>query len=424
MAGLSAAEELVRAGTEVLVLEARAEVGGRARTMTDPRLGLPLELGAEFVHGRPAPLWSRLKQARLKVREAADAHFCSQRGKVRPCDAAWEGVVETIAEAGPLSGSFAEYARHVWREGGWDEHQRMHALQYVEGFYAAHPEVASAHAIAQMEQRQSQAGGGRLYRVQRGYVALAHAMAAPLAAMGALRLGTSVQELRWKRGKVQVSGHGVAGYPLERLEAEAAIVTLPTTLIADSSRPHGLAFSPRLPEKIAAARKLPLGAIVKIHLRFRERFWSENALFHMPADAEVPVFWPPFADAPVLTGWAGGPKGEALSGRTDGELADVAVRTLSAAFGLSVLELAHRLEAVVVADWERDPYALGGYAVIPAQAGIAAQQALAAPVEDTIFFAGEATDFEGAAGTVQGAMETGLRAAREVLAALGGHNKR
>ncbi|HYX40386.1 MAG TPA: FAD-dependent oxidoreductase, partial [Pyrinomonadaceae bacterium] len=52
-AGLAAARELGRAGFGVIVLEARARLGGRIYTQHENNEAAPVELGAEFVHGKP-----------------------------------------------------------------------------------------------------------------------------------------------------------------------------------------------------------------------------------------------------------------------------------------------------------------------------------------------------------------------------------
>ena len=66
-------------------------------------------------------------------------------------------------------------------------------------------------------------------------------------------------------------------------------------------------------------------------------------------------------------------------------------------------------------NWSRDPWTLGAYSYV-AVGGLGAQAALAEPVEGVLFFAGEATDADGEAGTVAGAIMSGVRAAREVVA--------
>ncbi len=92
-----------------------------------------------------------------------------------------------------------------------------------------------------------------------------------------------------------------------------------------------------------------------------------------------------------------------------------AVESLAGIFRLPRQALHELLESWRVQDWQREPFTRGGYAVIPSGAS-EELRALALPVEDSLFFAGEATNTEGEEGTVPGAIDTGVRAAREVLA--------
>ena len=58
--GLSAARKLHHAGARVLVLEARNRIGGRILTRREKNGDLPIELGAEFVHGMPESIFNLL----------------------------------------------------------------------------------------------------------------------------------------------------------------------------------------------------------------------------------------------------------------------------------------------------------------------------------------------------------------------------
>jgi monoamine oxidase len=78
-----------------------------------------------------------------------------------------------------------------------------------------------------------------------------------------------------------------------------------------------------------------------------------------------------------------------------------------------------QLEAAFVHNWQRDPFARGAYSYVGVGHNDTARRSLAAPLQDTLFFAGEATDTEGEAATVTGALQSGLRAAREVNESLG-----
>ncbi|MFP2907015.1 flavin monoamine oxidase family protein [Pyxidicoccus sp. 3LFB2] len=164
-----------------------------------------------------------------------------------------------------------------------------------------------------------------------------------------------------------------------------------------------------------------MGALVKVLLRFRTAFWSERedtrrfGFFHGPS-LPVPTWWTLSPrESRHLVGWAGGPGAEALSGLGEDVVLMRAVESLARIFRLPRQALHQLLDSWHVQDWQREPFTRGGYAVIPSGA-VDAVEALATPVEGTLFFAGEATNTEGEEGTVHGAIATGERAAREVLA--------
>jgi len=118
--------------------------------------------------------------------------------------------------------------------------------------------------------------------------------------------------------------------------------------------------------------------------------------------------------------WAGGPRALRLAeGASPAQIARKALASLEALFGKE-LDIASELQAYYYHDWQQDPCARGAYSYVTVGRS-EARAALAQPIEDTLFFAGEATDAE--AGTVTGALQSGVRAAREVLAAAGGRRQ-
>ena len=118
---------------------------------------------------------------------------------------------------------------------------------------------------------------------------------------------------------------------------------------------------------------------------------------------------------PLLIAWAGGPKAARLSGAAARDIVRQAVRSLESIFGTHT-GIEEQLAATWVHDWQQDPFARGAYSYV-AVGGHGARRALAEPLRDTLFFAGEAADYEGEHGTVAGALQSGTRAAREVLRA-------
>jgi monoamine oxidase len=92
----------------------------------------------------------------------------------------------------------------------------------------------------------------------------------------------------------------------------------------------------------------------------------------------------------------------------------LALRTLATLLHIGSEQLAQLLDAAYFHDWQTDPFSRGAYSY-GAVGSDDAQQTLATPVENTLFFAGEATDATGHNGTVHGAIASGRRAAREIL---------
>ena len=191
------------------------------------------------------------------------------------------------------------------------------------------------------------------------------------------------------------------------------IVTVPLGVLKNG----GLIFDPVIEEKQKAIDSLEAGFVMKVIYQFRSRFWPiENFGFIHAANEWLPTWWSQ-GQAPILTGWAGGPRAEWLAREDPETIISAGLETLSHLFQLKLTRLHELLVDSWFHDWNRDPFAQGAYSY--ARIGKAGAPArLASPVAETIFFAGEATDSDGDEGTVHGAVATGQRAARQVLASL------
>ena len=173
-------------------------------------------------------------------------------------------------------------------------------------------------------------------------------------------------------------------------------------------------------------RLLASGSIVKMTLRFRSAFWEQihggryrgAGFFHAPG-AAVQTFWSTGAvTAPLLVAWVGGPRARKLARGSNPAIVRAALASLQGIFGRAV-DVAAELQGVYYHDWEHDPYSRGAYSYVRV-GGIEARAALAQPLADTLFFAGEATDTDNESGTVTGALHSGIRAANELMSAVRG----
>lgn len=410
-AGLAAAAELARAGRKVLLLEARSRIGGRCWTIREPGLAAPIELGAEFIHGEPKATLSLLRRSGTTAVDSVRAQRFLSRGRLEPVDAFAEAR-KAVRHAELLQGGDLSFEAFLEAQPRLTARTRTLARMMVQGFDAADPARASARAIVE------EWGGGEMGASQPrpagGYGALLGWLGASIEPrLLRLRLQHIVERVRWSAANVEVSG-AFLGKPFS-VRARQAIVTLPLGVLQSGA----VRFSPALGARRAALRALASGPVVKVALRFDEPFWEARhrdiGFFHNPA-APFPTFWTQLpARAPLLIGWAGGPKAHALRGLDANAIARQALASLEATLGRRAA-VEFRLQNVQVQDWQRDPYAAGAYSYVLV-GGEGAREALAAPLRDTLFFAGEATDAAGNAGTVAGALQSGIRAAHELLSA-------
>ena len=404
-AGLAAAAELARAGRRVLVLEARDRVGGRCWTRHLPGLDVPLELGAEFVHGKPRATLRLLKRAGTTTIDSVRTSRHGAKGRLERADPFAEAQRAVRGAVLREDVSFATFLAHR----RLPARTKLFARLMVEGFDAADPACVSARSI--LEEWSGGEMGSSQPRVATGYQPLLEHLAGEALREGAcLRLGAVAKAVRWRPGIVEVEGEFLGERFVEK--AGRAIVTLPLGVLQSKA----VRFIPGVREKQRALRQLASGPVVKVVLRFEHPFWEERwpgtAFFHAPG-AAFPTFWTPLpVRAPVLIAWAGGPKAVRLSGLPASRLIREALAAAGSLFGRHPA-----LEAAFVHDWRQDPFARGAYSYVLV-GGDEARKALAAPMADTLYFAGEATDAD-ESGTVGGALQSGLRAAREILAKAG-----
>ncbi len=370
-------------------------------TLHVPDLPMPIELGAEFIHGEVDTTFDIVDAAALTVAQLPDDHWWSANGQRERITDFWSTIDTIRAKIGKLKRdiSFADFLR---RRNDLTPRQRQLACNFVEGYHASHADRISASVLRSSDEEQE--GDQKQFRIANGQDALIAWLRAGLDPQRTtLLLGTAADKVQWSDGAVTVHCGAT------RIRAAKLIVTIPIGVWKAGT----IAFDPPLPDKERAIEKLESGHVVKIAFRFRERFWDDVNFLHT-ADRYMPTWWSaaPFR-TPVLTGWAGGHAADAMLAEGTEAMIDRGLQAMASAWDVPRPRLDELLVGTFTHDWQADPFSRCAYSYA-AVGGANAHDALAKPVRKTLFFAGEATSSD-QTGTVAGAIDSGQRAAREIL---------
>jgi monoamine oxidase len=419
VAGLAAAVRLAEAGRRVTLLEARARLGGRVHTVLDPAHGHPIEFGAEFVQGVSENLLQTIHRARLTVREVPEQHQRSTGNGTRRFPDV-DSLAERLLESGlPAAGDVpvAQAIRHARTAFTSDEIEAL--TGYLEGFHAADLERFGTAGLAENQTLVAR-DGPHVVRLEGGYGKLVSALEEWLdPELVRVQTETIVTGLRWKPGEVVVETRRPNGDIVE-VTGSQAILTLPLGVLKAEKEVEGSVTLDPLPtgwpEALAA---LEMGVARRVDLGFDAAWWMEPgrppSTFVHGRGQPFPVWWTTEPPAlPFLTGWVGGPRAQVMTGRTQDEVARLALQSVASIFGQPLTMLESRVRAVYTHDWSTDPFSRGAYSYGGVGA-IAARDYLSRPVGGTLFLAGEALAGGGVNATVSGALTSGLQAAAALV---------
>lgn len=408
MAGLRAAQVLRQAGQRVLLLEARNRLGGR--TWTDDALGLPVDLGASWIHGLEGNPIHTLAQ-RLNValaytdyddltRYAADGTPLAARA-ARAVDDLLERVLEEAsAWAEDRNRDVSLQAAINAVTAGLSTAERR-TLAYAVNTAIEHEFAAAAEELSAWYYDDTEAFDGDDVIFPQGYRLLVQAVAEGTE----VRLEHPVTQVAYEAAGVAVTT------PQGVFRARAVIVTVPLGVL-QSGR---ITFLPALPAAHQQAlNRLGMGVLNKCYLRFPTVFWEDSHLLGYVG--ERPGEWAEWLNLhaligePVLLGFNAGTFGRALEKENDRAIVDSAMQVLRTLYGEGIPNPV----AYQITRWGRDPWAGGSYSFFKVGSTPDDCDTLAEPVAGRVFLAGEHTSSD-YAGTVHGAYLSGERAARAVL---------
>jgi monoamine oxidase len=420
-AGLMAARELAGKGKKVIVLEAQDRIGGRIHTVYENEALKPIELGAEFVHGDLDVTLGLLNEADIKYNPASVSMWRYDNGKFTTNQSFiehWDLLIDKLnkLEKDTSIDAFieAEFPGDKYRE------LRESVRQFVSGYDTANPKKASSFALRNEWQNEDESAQ---HRIEGGYVKLMNYLAGDCEAKGGqIKLNSVVKDIYWEPGKVTAITINDTAY-----HAEKVIIAIPLGMLqAEVGEKGTIAFHPALKEHQEAIQQMGFGAVIKILIDFNDAFWENELsgvegkdkslknLGYLFSQEEIPTWWTQFPErSTIFTGWIGGPEAWAKKDTPDTEILKQSLQSIGNIFKLGVNELQSRIRSWYVINWTTKPFIRGSYAYDTVDAPTA-RKTLNAPVDDTLFFAGEYL-YEGPAmGTVEAALTSGKNVAERI----------
>ncbi len=402
-AGLSAAQKILKKNKSLLILEARDRAGGRMMTQLDSLTGDPIELGAEFIHGSPDEILGKVKTSDIEIQKSNPVHFVF-RDRLQK-DARFQGVMERglnqICKDPQPDQTVDEALKNLEIE------QRDRVLNFVANFHAADLKKMGTRELAQTEEE----SGEETHTVQRlkgGYAQLVYKLASPQVC-AALRFNRVVEKIIWQKNKVLI--HTSMGKTKKVYQCKKVLITLPIGVLKANPK----LISPAVKTLNTGLKSIHMGTALRMVIQFESPFWkkalkTENGFIHDLASSAFPVWWVRNSSA---TAWVGGVRAEQLAILKGEELFDLALKDFARLFGRD-LNLKDDVLNYHFHNWLSDPFSKGSYSYL-GTGGLEAQTVIGMPVENTLFFAGEGITQKPSRGTVQAAIETGEKAAQQIL---------
>jgi monoamine oxidase len=401
-AGIAACRRLKDADIDCLLIEARARLGGRAWTIgDDPRS--PIDLGCGWLHSADRNPWRKIAEAQGRSIDKTPPPWARSSAPIGFPLADQAAYLDAREKFYARVVAMAEAEQDAPAATLLDPNGRWNDLIGATGTYVSGAELerVSVRDLGRYDD------SGVNWRVVEGYgtVIAAHGAGLPVA------LGRPVRRIDWsgRRLRVETADGSIA--------ADAAIVTLPSALLAEEK----VVFTPGLPSKTEAAAGLPLGLADKLFLSLSDagEFEKDSRLFGRTDRRGTATYHVRPFGRPQIEAYFAATLAAELETAGEDAFLDFAVAEL---VGLLGGDFARRIKPLDLHRWGIDPLARGSYSyALPGKADC--RTVLAAPVDDRLFFAGEACSTNDYS-TAHGAYLTGVAAADQAIAARRGKRSR
>jgi len=409
ISGLTAARRLLELGNRITILEADNRIGGRIFTIQE-KFSQPVELGAEFIHGKQEETFALVKEARCRSVLRKGNHYSVIDDQLDKGELVDDGWRELIKELNKLEEDI-DLASFLDTRFGGPEYSdlRERVRRFAEGFDIADVDRVSTIAL---RDEWSSNDEDHQYHISGGYQRLIHYLDKKVRVMGGtIMTGSKVVEIQWQKGNVRIILENGS-----TLDAEKVIITVSLGIL----KKGGIRFSPPLPRHDEAFKQIGFGGVIKFLFEFKDPFWQDldtrplKKLSFIFSDARIPTWWTQRPDNfPLLTGWLGGPASFSAS-KNSTELYQQAEQSLCYLLKCTPLHLRSKLVHWHIINWTENPLHLGAY-TYPMIRTPEARKFLSTPINDTIFFAGEGIHSGESSGTVEAAIASGKTVAESVV---------
>ena len=404
IAGLVACRNLLERGANVTILEGRDRPGGRIHSIHSD-IGI-VEAGAEFIHGELPLTLQLLRDYQIDFHETEGEMLQVENDRTRKTGSSIDHWGKLLKSMKRLDNDipFAEFLSKNFEDPIYDN-LRKSATRFAEGFDLADTRSVSTFALY----REWEADDDEpQFRIGAGYGALVDALMKDCMHRGAkIEFSSIVNRVDWQKGKVRLFTRTGKEYLGSKL-----LLTIPMGVLQSSiQHPTHIRFSPAIAQT-TQVHNVGFGYLIKVVLECAEPFWqqkSKNAGFFF-SDEIIPTWWTQLPKKEnILTGWLGGSGARALASKSDHAIAEICYESLAGIFEKSQSHIESSISKTHVFNWSRDPFSLGGYS-FPTLQSTEARKLIGTPVENTIFFAGEALYDGKNGGTVEAAISSAMTA--------------
>jgi monoamine oxidase len=408
VAGLMAATQLLEQGYVVTILEASDRLGGRVHTIHNSSFEHAVERGFEFIHGNLPLTIQLLKEAGIEYKPVKGEMVRIVNGDWKTQNdftIGWRELMERMNEIREDM-TMSEFLEKNFSGNNYEE-LRKSVIRFAQGFDLADPSKASVLSLREewMGEEEEQ------FRIPGGCDQLINYLEKKCTESGGtIHTSSAVTKIKWQKNNVIVTTADNKMYNGNKI-----VITISLGMIL--SEPPGISYEPLIDDYLIAAQKIGFGTVIKILLQFKESFWEEKKknIGFLITNEIIPTWWTQLPSSyPLLTGWAGGPQAWQLENKDDKTILELSLQSLSNVFEKTVDELKQLLTASLIANWGKDPFAKGGYSYSMIESADA-QKLFNDPIDDTIFFAGEAFYNGTSPGTVEAALVSGKNVAEKII---------